>query len=171
LRFTRKNRMSVFLEPNVIRGYAYGFMCNPVWKWIMEKVWPQQYIYRLYTGWVRCHKSWLKMGINWMSMDYCKSQSCFFAFQHSTFASLRHNLWGSYTTSLVQVLLLSMLMLMLMLLSLPQVFISTTIQPAVFTETAFAVRGIYSLLCHGACLKVSCKIQDHTHLQSRLFPE
>ena len=59
LRFTRKNRMSVFLEPNVIRGYAYGFMCNPVWKWIMEKVWPQQYIYRLYTGWVRCHKSWL----------------------------------------------------------------------------------------------------------------
>ena len=32
LRFTRKNRMSVFLEPNVIRGYAYDFMCNPVWK-------------------------------------------------------------------------------------------------------------------------------------------
>ena len=29
LRFTRKNRMSVFLEPNVIRGYAYGFHVQP----------------------------------------------------------------------------------------------------------------------------------------------
>lgn len=78
-----------------------------------------------------------------------------FSSQHS----LRHlNHWGSYTTSLVEVLLLSMLMLMLMLLSLPQVGISTTtVQPAVFTETAFAVRGIYSLLCHGACLKLSSK--------------
>ena len=56
---SQRKTVSVLLEPNMIRGYAYGFMCNPVWKWIMEKVWPQQYIYRLYTGWVRCHKSWL----------------------------------------------------------------------------------------------------------------
>ena len=49
LRFTRKNRMSVFLEPNMIRGYAYGFMCNPVWKWIMERYDHNS----IYTGYIQ----------------------------------------------------------------------------------------------------------------------
>ena len=57
LRFTRKNRMSVFLEPNMIRGIYMVVMYTG---WSELKVWPHQYIYRLYTGWVRCHKSWLK---------------------------------------------------------------------------------------------------------------
>ena len=29
--FLKEKTVSVLLEPNMIRGYAYGFMCNPVW--------------------------------------------------------------------------------------------------------------------------------------------
>ena len=45
-----------FLSQIWSEGYTW-LSCIPGWNEL--KVWPHQYIYRLYTGWVRCHKSWL----------------------------------------------------------------------------------------------------------------
>ena len=45
-----------FLSQIWSEGYTW-LSCIPGWSEL--KVWPHQYIYRLYTGWVRCHKSWL----------------------------------------------------------------------------------------------------------------
>ena len=58
LRFTRKNRLSVLLEPNGIRVRTQymAFMCT---HWNELRWYTCIHIYSLYTWWCRCHKSWL----------------------------------------------------------------------------------------------------------------
>ena len=111
-----------------------------------------------------------KMAINWMSMDYFKSQIVFFRFP-----SIHHLLLSDTTFEALTPPRLSRSSFSrcwcwcwCFFLSLKLEYLPQYNQPF-SRRQLFAVRGIYSLLCHGVCLKLSSKKSKTIHTYNRVY--